>query len=127
MRLVLAWGLLAIVLLAPQAQRRARAHHEGPPPVAVIGGTLLVYVGETVYLSGTESHDPGGNSLSYRWTLVSSPPKSLAIISDSSDAHASFRADVEGTYQVELVVNNGFVDSGAAFANVVAIPHPYMW
>ena len=119
--------MVGMMLLAPRVQVQAAAADDNSRPAAVISGTLLVYVGETVYLSGTLSSDPAGNALNYRWVLVYSPRESLAVMSGISDAHASFRADVEGVYQVQLIVNNGFVDSKPVHATITVIPHPYMW
>ena len=87
-------------------------------PIAAIDGTMNVKEGETVYLNGTFSSDPGGASLSYSWTLLSSPQGSHAIITDSSNANASFRGDVAGTYKVKLIVNNGLTDSEPAYAEI---------
>jgi hypothetical protein len=95
----------------------ASARHYSKP-IAVIDGTLNVKEGEKVYLDGTLSSDPGGDSLVYSWTLLSSPNGSHAIISDSSNAHASFDADVAGTYKVKLIVNNGLTDSDPAYAEI---------
>jgi hypothetical protein len=96
-------------------------------PVAVITGTLLVYVNHTVYLDGTESYDPGGNPLDYQWKLTYSPRGSSVLLTDSSDAQASFPADTVGTYEVRLVVNNGFENSRPAYATIYVMKHPYMW
>ena len=91
---------------------------ENNKPVARIDGTLNVKQGKTVYLDGTNSSDPGRvPSLYYRWTLLSSPSGSLAIL-NSSGAQVSFEADVSGTYKVKLVVNNGLTDSDPAYAEV---------
>jgi len=96
-------------------------------PVAAIQGTLLVYVGHTVYLDATESYDPGGNALTYQWTLLYSPRDSNAILSDAFSAHCTFVPDKTGVYQVQLVANNGFVNSKPADATITVIDRPYMW
>jgi hypothetical protein len=96
-------------------------------PVAVISGTLLVYVGHTVYMDGSLSSDPTGNPLNYRWKLVYSPQDSTAVLSGGSDEQASFSADKTGVYQVQLIVNNGFTDSKPVYANITVIRRPYMW
>ena len=97
----------------------AESASENKKPVALIDGTLNVKVGETVYLDGTLSSDPGGANLDYSWTLLSSPNSSLAIISSSSDPQASFEGDVAGTYKVKLIVNNGLTDSDPAYAEII--------
>jgi hypothetical protein len=89
-------------------------------PVAVIDGTLNVKQGKTVYLDATYSSDPGASgfaSLTYSWSLLSSPGGSTAVLG-SSGARVSFEADVAGTYKVKLVVNNGLTDSDPAYAEI---------
>lgn len=115
------------MLLAPQVTVQVMAGPENSKPVAVIDGTLSVYIGDIVYLDGTWSSDPEGNALSFTWTLESSPEGSLSIIIDSSDAQASFEADVVGTYKVKLVVNNGFVDSAPVYGTITVTKQPYRW
>jgi hypothetical protein len=83
---------------------------------------MKVSAGQTVYLDGTFSSDPGGGSLSFRWTLESRPAGSVATVTDSTNAHAQFDADVAGVYKVRLVVNNGFNDSEPVYATVIVTP-----
>lgn len=80
-------------------------------PMASAVSDEVVAVGSTVQLDGRASSDPDGDSLTFRWKLSSRPAGSLASISDPSAASPSFGADVRGTYLVELVVNDGQVDS----------------
>jgi hypothetical protein len=116
------------VLLTPLMQAAVTAADKGTSrPIAVISGTLLVYEGHRVYLNGTLSSDPAGNALNYRWKLTYSPEGSTAVISAGSDPHASFAPDKTGVYQVQLIVNNGFVDSEPAYATITVIRQPYVW
>ena len=95
---------------------------ENNKPVARIDGTLNVRQGEMVYLDGTNSSDPSASgypSLTYRWTLLSSPSGSTAVLNPSG-AQVSFEADAAGTYKVKLVVNNGSSDSNPAYAEIRA-------
>ena len=116
-----------ITLLAPDAQVAVMASDPDDRPVAAITGTLLVYVGHTVYLDASESYDPGGNSIDYQWKLTYNPRGSLAIIGDYTDSEASFTADKAGVYQVQLIVNNGFRNSKPAYATITCIDRPYFW
>lgn len=68
-------------------------------------------VGFFVLLDGTGSSDPEFDPLTFSWSLSSTPPGSLAGLSDSSTATPSFVPDLAGTYVVQLVVNDGFEDS----------------
>jgi hypothetical protein len=49
--------------------------------------------------------------LTYQWSFVSKPAGSNAVLADSTTAKPSFTADVNGTYVVQLVVNDGLVNS----------------
>lgn len=44
---------------------------------------------------------------SWRWRIVSRPPSSTASLTDPSAASPSFTPDVEGTYLIELIINEG--------------------
>jgi hypothetical protein len=113
--LILFCLLLGLIVSAHGAESTS----DNKKPVALIDGTLKVKVGDTVYLDGTLSSDPGGANLDYSWTLLSSPKSSLAIIASSSDPQASFEADVAGAYKVRLIVNNGLTDSDPAYAEII--------
>ena len=62
-----------------------------------------------VKLDGSASSDPDGDSLRYRWRFVTRPSGSAltnADIQDNTSAQASFTADVEGVWQVQLTVRD---------------------
>ena len=75
------------------------------------GSFTNVTIGDTVQLDGSGSSDPDGDTLSYSWIIVTQPAGSSAALSDSSLANPTFIADEAGTYVLELVVNDGAVDS----------------
>ena len=87
-------------------------------PIAVINGTSNVSVRQTVYLDGTMSSDPNGLGLSFRWTLVSSPEGSSAVLVDDTNSQAKFEADAVGIFKVRLVVNNGLTDSTPSYYTI---------
>ena len=89
---------------------------EPPPsgnraPTANAGADQTVFTGMTVTLDGTASSDPDGNPLTFRWRFLARPAGSAAALSSTSVARPSFLADEPGRYEVELVVNDGTVDS----------------
>lgn len=108
--------ILSLLMAAPAEST------QDSPPTAVIDETLSVSAGQTVYLDGTFSSDPGGGSLTFLWSLEAQPEDSIATITDSTDAHASFDADIPGTYKVRLVVNNGLVTSEPVYATIIVTP-----
>lgn len=65
-----------------------------------------------VTLDGSTSYDIDTDPItSYLWTVVSIPPDSQAVLSDSSSPTPTFVPDVEGEYQFRLTVNDGFDNS----------------
>ena len=70
-----------------------------------------VSVGTAVALDGTQSIDPDGQPLTYRWSLISRPAGSGATLTGPTAAQPSFVPDLAGDYVAQLIVNDGFVDS----------------
>ena len=94
---------------------------EGSLPVAIAGDDLSITEGDTVSLDGTESYDPLGNDLTYRWYLVAVPGTSTlteADINNGDQASASVVPDAPGTFLIGLQVNNGTLDSVPDFMSV---------
>ena len=68
-------------------------------------------LGDTVNLNGSESTDANADSLTYAWSISTKPPGSAAAIANPADVQTSFVPDLWATYVVQLVVNDGFVNS----------------
>jgi hypothetical protein len=81
------------------------------PPVAEAGPDQTVFVGETVQLDGSASSDPDSDPLTFDWEIVDAPVGNAAIISDASIVDPTFVPDVAGEYVIQLIVNDGLVDS----------------
>ena len=90
-------------------------------PIAVIDGSGNTPLGQQVYLNGNLSSDPNGDSLSYRWTLVSKPEGSIVVGGSRTDAAFSATPDVAGEYEIELIVNDGQLDSDPAYKTIRVI------
>jgi len=94
---------------------------ENVQPVADAGDNLSVYVGESVSLDGTGSHDANGGPLTYRWSLVLKPDGSGAELATPDQAVTVFTADLAGTYLASLIVNDGLLDSDPSSVTVTAL------
>ena len=94
------------------------------PPVANAGPDQSVSAGSVVQLNGAGSSDADGDTLTYNWTLISQPQFSTSTITSdpNNPGLANFTADWSGTYQVQLVVNDGYVDSAPSTMNVTVTP-----
>jgi RHS repeat-associated protein/uncharacterized repeat protein (TIGR01451 family) len=84
------------------------------PPVANAGPAQTVFVGTTVQLDGSGSTDADGDPLTYRWSFVSVPADSGATLTGATTVHPTFVVDKPGSYTVQLIVNDGKVDSTPA-------------
>jgi len=104
---------------AKQVSFVVKAANTNNPPVANAGADQLVASGTQVALSGSQSKDRDGNPLTYKWAIATKPAAS-ALTSTSilqangiSKPTASFTPDVSGAYAINLIVNDGTVDSPA--------------
>ena len=92
-------------------------------PVAHAGGDATVIVGQGVTLDGSGSFDLDVpvQTLTYSWSLSSVPAGSaLTGLNDAARVAPSFTPDVAGDFVIELIVNDGLVDSSAATVTITA-------
>ena len=75
-------------------------------------------------LNGSGSSDVDGDALTYFWTLASRPDGSSAFIANVRSVTASLVADKAGVYIVQLVVNDGHVDSAPSTVRITTINTP---
>ncbi|MDX9974290.1 MAG: PKD domain-containing protein, partial [FCB group bacterium] len=80
-------------------------------PHAFAGIDRSVFAGATVQLDGSGSTDPEGAPLTYRWSLLNVPGASAAVLSSTTAVDPTFPADMPGLYVVQLIVNDGEMDS----------------
>ncbi len=80
-------------------------------PVAEAGSNQNVQVDDTVQLDGSSSSDADNDPLTFAWSLTTKPAGSNATLSDPTLVNLTFVADLPGTYVVQLIVNDGTIDS----------------
>ncbi|BFU94326.1 MAG: hypothetical protein NTNFB02_10480 [Nitrospira sp.] len=95
------------------------------PPVANAGSDQTgKALGSLITLNGSASSDPNGDPLTYNWTLVSKPAGSGADLPNPTSASPSFTVDRDGTYTVQLVVNDGTQNSAPDNVNITTVNEP---
>lgn len=109
--------LLSLFFLACSSDTPSTNH----PPIADAGNYQYIYVGSTVQLDGSASYDVDHDALTYRWCIISKPEGSSATLSSPTVVAPSFIADIEGTYNIELIVNDGALDSEPAHVAVSTV------
>jgi Big-like domain-containing protein/K319-like protein/PKD domain-containing protein len=89
-------------------------------PHADAGSAQTVRWNTTVLLDGRSSSDADGDVLRYAWSMLSRPDGSQAALQDPGTPNSWFLADRPGLYVVQLIVNDGTVDSGPVTITVAA-------
>ena len=97
-----------------------RASSVNSAPVADAGRDQNVSVNSTVTLNGSRSSDADLDSLTYSWSMTTAPANSTATLSSTTEVNPGFVADREGFYVVQLIVNDGAVNSAADTVTITA-------
>ena len=71
-------------------------------------------------LDGSASSDPEMDALTYDWVLTSAPVGSTAALTNSTTATPEFVPDVEGEYNLILIVSDPYESSAPDTATVTA-------
>src|SRR5262249_3106557 len=93
-------------------------------PKADAGPAQTVFVGTQVQLDGSKSSDADGDPLTFSWSFLTVPPGSMATLSGPSTVHPTFTVDRPGAYVVQLIVNDGKVDSAPATVTISTTNSP---
>jgi VCBS repeat-containing protein len=95
----------------------------GPDQTVVVFEATTV-IAPTVTLDGRGSHDIDGDPLTFAWTFTTRPARSTATLINPTSATPTFVPDAFGIYVVQLIVNDGTVDSAPDTVNVTVVGGP---
>jgi hypothetical protein len=89
------------------------------PPIANAGPDLgNIALGTRITLNGRSSSDADGDPLTYSWTFVTKPAGSTALLANPTSVSPNFTVDRAGDYVVQLIVNDGTVNSAPDSATI---------
>jgi hypothetical protein len=91
------------------------------PPVANAGAAQTTHIGQSVALDGSASTDPDGDSLRFTWSVASAPPGAAPHFSDASSVRPTTALTVPGTYVIQLIVNDGHVNSAPSLVTLTTV------
>ncbi|HPO17279.1 MAG TPA: CARDB domain-containing protein [Candidatus Hydrogenedentes bacterium] len=90
------------------------------PPVADAGADQTVDVGDTVNLDGSGSSDPNSDPFTFTWTITGAPSGSTAVLNGANTTTPSFVPDLDGQYDIQLIVSDGCLDSAPDSVSITA-------
>jgi hypothetical protein len=93
------------------------------PPVAKAGRDQNVITGKPVTLNGSDSYALEKAMITFQWLFEAVPPGSEVMntpLSDATSAKPTFTPDVDGTYKLKLIVNDGISESAASYVEITA-------
>jgi len=98
-------------------------------PIANAGLNVSnIAVDSILTLDGSGSNDIDGDPLSFKWSIVTKPSNSEAILSNSTAVNPTLVVDCYGIYKIQLIVNDTYCDSKpdivelTATQNTVIVP-----
>jgi len=95
---------------------------ENMPPTADAGSDQVADVSASVTLDGSSSDDPdSGDTLSYNWSVTTSPSGASPTLGSPMMAQTSFSADTAGDYTLELTVDDQSGASNATATDTVSV------
>ncbi len=89
------------------------------PPVADAGINQSVVTQSQVQLDGSGSSDPNGDPLNYSWSFTTIPSSNVTL-SNAFIVNPTFVPDVDGSYILELVVDDTQFSSAASSITITA-------
>lgn len=95
------------------------------PPTAIINQQEIIgKVGDVIFLDGSKSYDPDGDSISFLWALTAKPEGSVATISNHDQSIATISIDKKGFYEGSLTVTDTSNTSNSIQFTISCINQP---
>jgi chitinase len=85
---------------------------ENTPPTGNAGPDATAHTGSPFRLQGRAT-DPTDDPIRFRWSILSAPPGSTAVLDDPTIAAPTLIPDRNGKYELELVVGDESLDGAA--------------
>jgi beta propeller repeat protein len=105
----------------PSAPDTVTVSFQNIKPVADAGTSQSLTLGETATLDGRQSSDLNGDPLTYYWSLTAVPAGSTAPIVNPAASLTTVTPDRAGTYTVQLIVNDGLLDSDPSTIQILVV------
>ncbi|MGC8845475.1 MAG: PKD domain-containing protein, partial [Candidatus Hydrogenedens sp.] len=93
-------------------------------PTAVVEKDKNAVVGRPCYLDASASFDPNNDELVYIWTFISRPDGSQAEIFETNSPNPYFIPDVEGNYEIQLIISDGYLFSKPVVIRISTTNNP---
>lgn len=93
-------------------------------PIANAGSNQYTVISKQVTLDGSTSVDSNGDTLIYSWSVATKPTNSNSTLANQTSAKPILIPDQPGLYELQLVVNDGNLNSAASTVKVIALNGP---
>ena len=88
------------------------------PPIANAGSNKTSAINTNIILTSDNSTDADMDAISYLWSFTSRPAGSNTVLNNASSSIANFTPDITGNYIIQLIVNDGQINSNPDFVSV---------
>jgi hypothetical protein len=92
------------------------------PDAKLAQSAITTRIGSKVVLDGSSSTDANGDTIIFRWTLISQPTNSVVALTGSGTYNPFFTPTHAGFYVVSLVASDGRLDSKPVVVVVTVTP-----